>query len=105
MDLRWARGETDVSMRNPRFRDGVGELAAPMHGLPKDELIGEDISQHRRTLRLARGAVALLALLLTLAVVGGIVALIQRNQAIDQKRLPSPRPWPRRRVNYLARIR
>ena len=57
VDLRWARDERDVSMRNPRFRDCVGELAAPMHGLPKDELIGEDISQHRRTLRLARGAV------------------------------------------------
>jgi WD40 repeat protein len=86
VDLRWARDETDVSMRNPRFRDCVGELAAPMHELPKDELIGEDISQHRRTLRLARGAVALLSLLLILAVVGGIVALIQRNQANEQKR-------------------
>ena len=74
-------------MRNPRFRDSVGELAAPMRGLPKDELIGEDISQHRRTLRLARGAVALLVLLLALAVVGGIVALVQRNEAIEQKRL------------------
>ena len=55
VDLRWARNESHVSMRNPRFRDCVGELAAPMHDLPKDELIGEDISQHRRTLRLARG--------------------------------------------------
>ena len=74
-------------MRNPRFRDSVGELAAPLHGVPKDELIGEDISQHRRTLRLARSAVAVLVLLLALAVVGGIVALIQRNEAIEQKRL------------------
>ncbi len=43
VDLRWARDELDVSMRNPRFRDSVGELAAPLHGVPKDELIGEDI--------------------------------------------------------------
>ena len=85
VDLRWAREERDVSMRNPRFRDSVGELAAPMHGVPKDELVGEDISQHRRTLRLARGAVGLLVLLLALAVVGGIVALVQRNEAIAQK--------------------
>ena len=81
------RGETDVSMRNPRFRDCVGQLAAPIHELPKDELIGEDISQHRRTLRLARGAVALLVLLLAIAVVGGIVALVQRNTAIERERL------------------
>ena len=86
VDLRWARDERDVSMRNPRFRDSVGEVAAPLHGVPKDELIGEDISQHRRTLRLARGAVAVLALLLALAVVGGIVALLQRNEAIAQKK-------------------
>ena len=74
-------------MRNPRFRDSVAELAAPIRGVPKDELIGEDISQHRRTLRLARGAVALLVLLLAIAVVGGIVALVQRNNARNQTEL------------------
>ena len=87
VDLRWARDERDVSMRNPRFRDAVGQLAAPLHGVPKDELIGEDIRQHHRTIRLARGAVALLALLLALAVVGGIVALTQRNNARNQAEL------------------
>ena len=77
--------------RRPRLdatrasRDCVGELAAPMHDLPKDELIGEDIGQHRRTLRLAGGGGGLLVLLLALAVVGGIVALLQRNEAIAQK--------------------
>jgi WD40 repeat protein len=85
-DLRWARGQRDLSMRNPRFRDSVAELAAPIRGIPKDELIGEDISQHRRTLRLARGAVSLLVLLLALAVVGGIVALDQRNTARSEAR-------------------
>jgi hypothetical protein len=87
VDLRWARHAQDVSMRNPRFRDALGEIAAPLHGVPKDELIGEDISQHRRTLRLARGAVALLVLLLAIAVVGGIVALVQRDNARDQSEL------------------
>ena len=86
VDLRWARDEQHVSMRNPRFRESVAELAAPIRAVPKDELIGEDISQHRRTLRLARGAVALLSLLLIVAVVAAIVALIQRNQANEQKR-------------------
>lgn len=87
VDLRWARGQRDLSMRNPRFRDGVGDLAAPLHGLPKDELIGEDISQHRRTVRLARAAVATLVLLLVAAVVGGLVALEQRNRAEDERNL------------------
>ena len=88
---------SDVSMRNPRFRDSVGELARPDARVAKDELIGEDISQHRRTLRLARGAVAVLVLLLALAVVGGIVALVQRNTAIEHKR--------RAQSQALARLR
>ncbi len=87
VDLRWARGERDLSMRNPRFRDGVGDLAAPLHSLPKDELIGEDINQHRRTMHLARAAVALLLLLLVLAAVGGVVALVQRNRAEEERNL------------------
>lgn len=87
VDLRWARGEQDVSMRNPRFRDNVGELAAPVHGLPKDELIGEDITQHRHTLRLVRAAVGLLLLLLAVAIVGGVIALVQRNRARDERNL------------------
>jgi WD40 repeat protein len=87
VDLRWARNERDLSMRNPRFRDAVGDLAAPLHGKPKDELIGEDISQHRRTVRLARAAVALLVLMLAAALVGGVLALVQRAAANREKTL------------------
>jgi len=32
-------------LRDPRFRDCVADLAAPIRDLPKDELIGEDIRQ------------------------------------------------------------
>ena len=32
-----------------------------MHGVDKDEMVGENVRQHRRTLRLARGGVATLA--------------------------------------------
>ena len=60
LDLRWARRETDLDLRNSRFRAAVADLAAPMHGIPKDELESEDIRQHRRTRRLARGAIAAL---------------------------------------------
>ena len=85
VDLRWARAERDVSMRNPRFRDAVGELAAPLHGLPKDELIGEDITQHRRTIRLARATAASLAALALLTAGAAVFAVIQRNQAREER--------------------
>ncbi len=81
VSLGWAASEQDVSLRNPRFRDCVADLAAPLRSLPKDELIGEDIRQHRRAVRLARGAVALLALLLVAAVGAAVFAVGQRNQA------------------------
>ncbi len=81
LDMRWARDETDLDMRNSQFRSAVADLAAPMHGVAKDELEGEDIRQHRRARRLARGAMGLVTVLMVLAVVFGVFALAQRNNA------------------------
>ncbi len=81
IDLRWARDEENLSLRNPRFRDALAELAAPLHGRPKDELIGEDVRQHRRAVRLARAAVATLVVLLIAAIASAVFALGQRNTA------------------------
>jgi WD40 repeat protein len=83
LDLRWARTETDLDLRNTRFRSAVADLAAPMHGVAKDELEGEDIRQHRRTRRLARAGVSTLAILVVIAVALGVLALVSRNQAIS----------------------
>ena len=69
----------------PRFRDALAELAAPLHGLPKDELIGEDIIQHRRTIRLARATAASLAALALLTAGAAVFAVIQRNQAREER--------------------
>jgi WD40 repeat protein len=91
VDLRWAREVRHVSLRHPRFREGVADLAAPIRQLPKDELIGEDIRQHRRALGLARGAVTSLILLTVLAVVAASVAVGQRNDAQEQTRLATAR--------------
>ena len=81
LDLRWARTATDLDLRNTRFRSAVADLAAPMHGVAKDELEGEDIRQHRRARRLARGGVATLALLLVISVIISLFAIVQRNDA------------------------
>jgi WD40 repeat protein len=91
VDLRWARQARHVSLRNPSFRECVADLTAPIRGLPKDDLIGEDIRHHRRTLRLARGGVTLLGLLTILAVIAAFVAVGQRNTAREQTRLATAR--------------
>jgi WD40 repeat protein len=85
VDLRWARAEEHLSLAHPRFRDCVADLAAPLHDRPKDELIGEDVRQHRRTRRLARAASASLATLTAIAVSAGALAFSQRSEAIRQR--------------------
>jgi WD40 repeat protein len=85
VDLRWARDEEQLSSGDPRFLDAVADLAAALHGRPKDDLIGEDVREHRRVVWLARTAVALLALLAALATAGALVALDQRNTAREQR--------------------
>ena len=86
IDLRSAHDDDHLSLRNPTFRDAAATLAAPIRGIDKDELVGEDIRQHRRALRLARGAVTLLALLTIAAIAAGIFAQIQRGRAVRQAR-------------------
>jgi WD40 repeat protein len=91
VDLRWAREARHVSLRDPRFREVVADLAAPVRGLPKDELIGEDIRQHRRTLRLARGAVAALLVLAVAASASAVVAVRRADEARRQERTATSR--------------
>jgi WD40 repeat protein len=63
VDMRWARSEVQLDLTDGRFRDQIAELAAPVHGMAKDELAGADVRQHRRTLRHAFAAGVALALL------------------------------------------
>ena len=84
VDLRWAREASQLSHRDPRLQDNVATLAAPLRGIPKDDLVGRDIVLHRRTVRLTQAAVVLLVLLALGATTGGLVALGQRDAARGQ---------------------
>jgi WD40 repeat protein len=84
VDLRWAREAQHASLRDPRFRERIADLVAPLRGVPKDDLIGEDVREHRRALRLARGAAIALAALTAMAIAAALVALDQRKEADAQ---------------------
>lgn len=86
LDLRWAREEEQLELRDSRFRNAVAEIAAPLHGCTKDEIEGEDVRQHRRTLRIAWSAAATLAVLTVAAVVAGSIAVYNANRA-EQRRI------------------
>ena len=85
IDLRWARTGEHLSLSDPRFRDAVADLAAPIHDRPKDDLVGEEVRQHRRAVRLARAGVATLVVLLVAAAAAAVLAVSQRNEARTQR--------------------
>jgi hypothetical protein len=49
-DLRKAKEQGDLSLRNPAFRAAVADIAASLHHRPWEELEGEDVRQHKRTI-------------------------------------------------------
>jgi WD40 repeat protein len=90
LDLRWARDDLHLSLQHIRFRDAIAQLAAPMHGVSKDELEGEDVRQHRRARRLSAVAAATLVTLTLVASLTGVVAVRnadRANAAADEARL------------------
>jgi WD40 repeat protein len=86
VDLRWAKSES-LSLRHTQFRAAVLDLAAPLHGRPKDELDGEDVRQHRKTRRIASAAVAAIVVFAVAAAVLAFVAVRQRDLAEQRLRI------------------
>jgi WD40 repeat protein len=58
LDLRFAKTSTHLSLRQPKFLAAIAGLSATLQGRSLDELIGEDLSQHQKTMRWLRFAVA-----------------------------------------------
>jgi WD40 repeat protein len=81
LDMRWARNDDQLDLRNGRFRAAVADLAAPIHGIPKDELEGEDVRQQRRVRRSVIVGVAAISLLAVAALAASVIALSQRDRA------------------------
>jgi WD40 repeat protein len=100
-DLRWARTEQDLSLQHPRFREAVADLAATIHGRPKDELIGEDVRQHRRTVRLTRSVTAAIITFAVLVSVLAVAAWQARNRAEDERQVATSRFLSATAINSL----
>ena len=83
MDMRWARGLERLTLDDDRFSENVADLAATLHGRPKADMIGEQVRQHRRTIRLARGAIVVLSVTTVAALTAAVLAVWQRRVATD----------------------
>ncbi len=78
VDLSWARGQDELSFRDPRFQDALAALAAPLHGKENDEVISDDLRRQRRIRNLL---ISVAVVILTLALVASYMA----NFAFDQR--------------------
>ena len=83
-DLSWFDDAGSSGAADPRFTEKVADLAAAIRGIPRDELVGDDVAQHKRAWRLARVAIGALSLLLIASVVASIIAIAQRNEVQRQ---------------------
>ncbi|WP_217568445.1 TIR domain-containing protein [Mesorhizobium sp. GbtcB19] len=96
IDITWARGVDQLSLRHSQFRAAVLNLAATLLDRPKDELDGDDVRQHRRTRRIAWSAAGVLAGLLVIAsltawfaIQQGLVATSRSLAASSEAVLPT----------------
>lgn len=85
VDLRFARSDEQLDLKNPQFSAAVADIASAIRGVPKDELESEEVRQHRRTTRTAWGAALLLFLFATAALVAAAVAVNRSAEAERQR--------------------
>ena len=84
VDLRFARTDEQLDLKNPQFSAAVADVASAIRGVPKDELASEEVRQHRRTLRTAWAAGAMLAVLAVVAVGASILSAQNAAEADRQ---------------------
>lgn len=85
VDMRWAVDDEGLDLAHPEFRRSVNAIVARMRGIDPNELLGVEVRQHRRNLRLRNVAVSLLAALTVISMAGLSFALSQRQAAVAQR--------------------
>jgi tetratricopeptide (TPR) repeat protein len=74
-----------ASERNSRLIELGADFAATIRGMPKEDLLSQEVRQQRRALTLAWSAVASLLLLACLALWQWREATVQRREAVEQQ--------------------
>jgi WD40 repeat protein len=87
VDARWSQSTDQLSEINPDLNEAIVDIASAVRGIEKDELVGDAVREHARTVRLARAVRMALASLFVAAVIAALIAISQRNSAIEQARI------------------
>ncbi|MCC7374898.1 MAG: TIR domain-containing protein [Verrucomicrobiales bacterium] len=89
LDLTWACGTNQTSLRNPKFAAAVAGLSATLRGVSLDDLVEEEARQHRFAMTLLRvGVVTLVVLALgaVLAAIGALRSSKTAGELLDRDR-------------------
>jgi WD40 repeat protein len=106
--LRGVFPEEPVWATVPRTEHGANvdaavlSITAAVRGIPVHELSSQAHREHRRTLRWAGGAIAILAVLLVAALVMSVIALVQKRHADEQARLALSRQLASASASFLS---
>lgn len=84
VDVRWAKDEDQLDLKDPRFADSVADIASTVRGVPKDDLASEEVRQHRRTIRTAWAAGGLVTTLAIAATAFAVQAADNADEAETQ---------------------
>jgi WD40 repeat protein len=85
IDLRWYEASGSLGAQDPRWMERVADVAAAVRGAERDELIGENVRQHKRAQLALRSGITLISLFLVASLVATYVALGQRAEANKQR--------------------
>ena len=85
IDVRWYEAAGSLGTEDPRWMERVADVAAAVRFAERDQLIGENVREHRRARRLLRSGIALLSLLLVASLVATVLAVAQRSEANRQR--------------------
>jgi len=78
VDLSWVVDKhADLIITNHKFRDVIASISSTIRNIDKDKIIGEDITQHRKTKRIAAIIIVLIAILSLITI---FVAFRYKNQ-------------------------
>jgi WD40 repeat protein len=93
VDLRGNDHVDALSLSNPEFKTAVNSITARFRSVDPNDMLGEEIRQHRRNLRLRNGAVSALAALTLVSAITAIVAVEQREEARHQTTIAVSRQY------------
>ena len=87
IDLRQIKTQEDLSLHNPLFKKEILKLAAPLHGKEPKDLAGEEVTAHRKMMRIRNAAIGILALLFVIACGAAWLANKNKNEAIKERNI------------------